>query len=139
MKTFTHFIIGILLTVSINSTAQGSANIDLNLEAETILQNEMATDIRYYYYPNLQAYFDTETLTYIYSKNKEWVEAKEIPSGYMGYSVANGKKVAIVDYHGDTPFEFIDDHKKQYPPQYLSKRQPPSKTIQKDESILAYN
>ncbi|HEX8269866.1 MAG TPA: hypothetical protein VF581_08230 [Flavobacterium sp.] len=139
MKALHYFITGITVMLSAAASSQTSANPDFNLEASTILKNEMATDIRYYYYPNLQAYFDTETLTYIYSRNREWVEAKELPAGYMGYSVQNGKRVAITDYTGDTPYELVDDHRKQYPPQYITKRQPPVKAPKPNESILAYN
>ena len=134
-----YLTLGIILTININSTAQSNVYPDLNLEATTILENEMATDIRYYYYPNLQAYFDTETLTYLYSKNKEWVESTRIPAGHMGYSIYNNKKVAITDYLGDTPYEFIEDHKKQYPAQYITKRQAPPKEPKTDASALAYN
>jgi len=133
-----YITLGLMLTFNFSATAQNAVYPDLNLEANTILENEMATDIRYYYYPNLQAYFDTETLTYLYSKNKEWVESTRIPSGHMGYSVYNMKKVAIADYQGDTPYEFIDEHKKQYPPQYVAKRQAP-KEQKADEGSLAYN
>ncbi|HEX8563410.1 MAG TPA: hypothetical protein VF676_10565 [Flavobacterium sp.] len=139
MKTIHYLSLGILLFLSSVSTAQVSAYPDLNLEANTILQHEMATDIRYYYYPNLQAYFDTKTLTYLYSKNREWVESTRIPSGHMGYSVYNTTKVALTDYLGDTPYEMIEDHKKQYPPQYIAKRQAPPKQQKADESTLAYN
>ena len=137
MKTIHYLTLGILLSISSLSNAQ-SAYPDLNLEANTILENEMATNIRYYYYPNLQAYFDTETLTYLYSKNKEWVESTRIPSGHMGYSIYNTNKVAISNYLGDAPYEMIDEHRKQYPPQYVAKRQAPPKQ-KTDASALAYN
>lgn len=138
MKAVNYLTLGIVLLTSTFAAAQSAINPDLNLDANTILKNEMATDIRYYYYPNLQAYFDTKTLTYLYSKNKEWVESSRIPSGYMGYSVYNNNKVAITDYLGDTPYEMIDEHRKQYPPQYITKRQPP-KAAKADESALAFN
>jgi len=70
MKTIHYFTIGLLLISTITIKAQDTYP-DLNLEATTILENEMATDKSYYYYTNLQAYFETETHTYLYSKDKE--------------------------------------------------------------------
>lgn len=138
MKTIKYLTIALLLFTGSFVKAQTATNPDFNLEATTILEHEMATDIRYYYYPNLQAYFDTKTLTYIYSKNREWVESTRIPTGHMGYSVYNTNKVAITDYLGDEPYLMIEDHKREYPAQYNAKRQSPHKQ-QEAKTAVAYN
>ena len=138
MKTIHYFTLIVLLFTGNFVNAQGDANYDQNLEANTIVTNEMNTDVRYYYYPNLQAYFDTKTLTYLYNKNREWVESSRIPAGHMGYSLYNTSKVAITDYLGDEPYTMIEDHKKEYPAQYIAKRQAPEKK-QYSNSEVAYN
>lgn len=71
--------------------------------------------LRYYYYPNLQAYFDTKKNIYIYCEKGVWTEADEIPAGYMGYSLYNKVSVFITDYEDDNITQFINVHKKQYP------------------------
>lgn len=71
--------------------------------------------LRYYYYPNLEAYFDTQKNIYFYKENSEWVEGDEIPEGYRGYSLYNRVFVYINDYDDDIVTQFIDIHKKKFP------------------------
>lgn len=132
MKTFYILFATLFMASAQQSNAQSAVNPDLSYEAQMILDEGAILDIRYYYYPNLQAYFDTETATYLYLKDGEWVEGKQIPSGIRGYSKNNGARVAIKDYSGDEPFEIFEQHKAQFPANYSTKRQPPAKG-------LAYN
>ena len=132
MKTL-YLLCGMIFVLNTQKmTSQTAITPDLSYEAQLILDEGAILDIRYYYYPNLQAYFDTETATYLYQKDGEWVEGKQIPSGLRGYSLHNGTRVAITDYSGDEPYEVFDQHKSHYPPNYSTKRQPPTKG-------LAYN
>lgn len=71
--------------------------------------------VKYQYYPNLEAYFNRETLDFIFKVNGEWTTAKELPSGYRGYSIFNGYRVDIKDYFEDKPYEKLAEHKKQFP------------------------
>jgi len=73
------------------------------------------TEIRYYYFPNLEAYFDLQEKVYLFRENGEWVEAEELPKNYGGYSLYNKVRVTITDYDGDEPYLMIDAHKKKYP------------------------
>lgn len=70
---------------------------------------------RYYYYPNLQSYFDTKEGVYHLRQNGGWQVAKEIPNGFGGYSLTKTIKVPINDYFGDDVTQFLDIHKKEYP------------------------
>ena len=78
--------------------------------------------LRYYYYPNLEAYFDTKKSVYIFSQKGEWITASEIPTGYRGYSLYNKVSVFITDYDDDNPTQFISKHKKKFP--YMHKGKP---------------
>lgn len=71
--------------------------------------------LRYYYFPNLEAYFDTEKRIYYFKEEDDWVTAEEIPDGYRGYSLYNGVYVLILDYDDDLITQFIAIHKKKYP------------------------
>ncbi|WP_309641633.1 hypothetical protein [Flavobacterium sp.] len=71
--------------------------------------------LRYYYFPNLEAYFDTQKSIYYYKENGKWITAEEIPDGYRGYSIYNKATVYITDYDDDYPCQFIEIHKKKYP------------------------
>jgi hypothetical protein len=140
MKTLLYSITGLLLMLSYNSNAQTSETTDIQssvTDDESLLQ----IGVRYYYYPNLDAYFDSEQNVYVFESNTskgQIVRAKEVPSGYRGYSIFNGVRVAITDYDGDQPFTKIGEHRKQFPKKYASKRQPPKANKNADKNI-AYN
>jgi hypothetical protein len=133
MKTLYTVIAGFTLLVGISATAQTALTTDI--------QSQIASDeslpvlgVRYYYYPNLDAYFDSEENLYLYDQGGQYVKAKEIPSGYRGYSLYNKVRVAITDYDGDKPYTKLDEHRKQFPKKYSSRRQPP-----KSDHKLAFN
>ena len=71
--------------------------------------------IRYYYYPNLEAYFDTKKNVFLFTQKGEWITAKEIPTGYRGYSLYNKVSVFITDYDDDHITQFVKTHRKKYP------------------------
>lgn len=73
------------------------------------------SNVRYYYYPNLEAYFDNLELVYHYKVNGQWEKAENLPTNYGGYSLFNKVRVNITDYDGDEPYQLIKIHKKMYP------------------------
>src|SRR6476660_10286214 len=113
MKTLYTFVTGLLLMASLNTSAQTSVTTDIQSQfgdANSILES----GARYYYYPNLDAYYDSKENLYIFESNQnkgQILKAKEVPSGYRGYSVYNGIRVAITDYTGDEPFTKIGEHR----------------------------
>jgi hypothetical protein len=58
------------------------------------------------------------TSKYIFKEDGAWVKKNTIAPNYRGYSIMNNYKVQITDYFGDTPNEFINEHKKKFPPNY---------------------
>lgn len=104
---FAFFISNIVTAQEISGYPLAS-NTELN-------STELAGNVKYQYYPNLEAYFNTETSEYIFKVNGTWTVAKEIPSGYRGYSMFNGYRVDIKDYFEDKPYEKLSEHKKQFP------------------------
>ena len=98
-------------------------------ETKTNETNSLKTnsiEIRYYYFPNIQAYFDLNEKVYLYKDQGEWTEAEELPKNYGGYSLYNKVKVSITDYDGDEPYLMLELHKKMYP--YNSKGRFPNQT-----------
>ncbi|WP_293890405.1 hypothetical protein [Flavobacterium sp.] len=71
--------------------------------------------IRYYYFPNLEAYFENLELVYYYKVNGQWQKNENLPTNYGGYSLYNKVRVAITDFDGEEPYQFIIIHKKMYP------------------------
>lgn len=122
MKNLTQLIIGMLL-FSFNYT-----QAQVELDAVNIDNTYKFKDVRYYYYPNLQAYFDTKVAMYLYKEQGEWIESETLAPTTMGYSLKNGQYVMIEDYNGDEPYTLLEKHKTEFPADYSSR---PKKPIQK--------
>ena len=86
--------------------------------------------VRYYYFPNLEVYFDNLEMVYYYKVNNEWETAEQLPTNYGGYSLYNKVKVSITDYDSDKPYLLIKTHKKMYP--YNSKGRFTNQTASSD-------
>lgn len=82
------------------------------------------TEIRYYYFPNLMAYYDIKTDNFVYKQNDKWIMSEFIDSNYRGYSLNNNFYVVINNYDGDEPYLLINEHKQKYPANFSSKHQP---------------
>jgi hypothetical protein len=109
-----------------------------NLEEYNQIQVPLDS-IRYYYYPNLQAYFDTHKKEYIYKKSGEWIREKTIPTDYRGYSLFN-KNYEIVNglVTEDNPEKYIETHKEIYPQIFTAKEM--RKKLEKiKQNALTYN
>lgn len=121
MKTVHSLLIILsLLTISLVKGQQyefENSN-DYSAQEKTTLDS-----IRYYYYPNLEAYFDTKETVYIYKVEREWVRKATIPSDYRGYSIYNNRKEALIGLLEETnPEKMIDQHKKEFPPIFTAKQ-----------------
>ena len=111
-KIITLFTI-VLAFTAMNVKAQHmQTNFDANPNQE---KSESNLIFRYYFYPNLQAYYDNKTSDYVYKLNGNWIRNKSIPDSYCGYSIYNNYKVEINNYKGDNPNEKIEEHKKLFP------------------------
>lgn len=106
MKRIEKVFLLMLLLTSFISNAQATAPATANAPK---------TELRYYYFPNLECYFDLQEKVYLYREDGEWVEAEELPKNYGGYSLYNKVRVTIDDYDGDEPYLMIDAHKKKFP------------------------
>lgn len=124
MKTIKSILIGIVLFLSNMANAQVSVNI--NIGSPPLWGPVGYTDVRYYYLPDIEAYYDIETSMFIYYGGGIWVHQAHLPSYYSHYDLYNGYKVVLSDYHGNSPHNHFHNHKKKYAKGYKGK---PQKTI----------
>ena len=96
--------------------AQTSTKKNIN---GALINPETNCVLRYYYFPNLEAYYDTQKNVYTYMDGGQWITAEEIPAGYRGYSLYNKVNVVINDFDDDDVTQFLYKHKKKYP--YITK------------------
>jgi hypothetical protein len=83
---------------------------------------ETTNQLRYYFYPNLDAYFDLKNSNFIYVQLGNWITNGEIPSNYRGYSLYNNYRVEIKDYFGETPYINLNENRKNFPQDYRGRR-----------------
>ena len=88
---------------------------DKNIKEVPIYNSINHCQLRYYYYPNLDAYFDTQKKIFYFKEKGDWKTAEQIPNGYRGYSMYNNYSLFITDYDDDNICQFINVHKKKYP------------------------
>jgi hypothetical protein len=105
----------ILFFLTIFGTSHSQNSVDRNtINSENNL-SKIESEAKFFFYPNLDAYFNTQTNLFFYKMNNQWICNSKIPDAYRGYSIYNNYRVAINDYHGEKPFEKLAEHKKQFP------------------------
>lgn len=124
MKKITYLIIGLMLLSFNYSGAQ------VQLDTIYIRQKPVSTyvEVRYYYYPNLQAYFDTKIAMYLYKKDGAWIKSETLDPTTRGYSIKNGAYVMLKGFTEDEPYQYFEQHKAKYPADYSSRPKPKTNT-----------
>ena len=127
MKQLDNFFLVLLLLICSSAYCQEVKNDSVKSKKEV---NNM--QFRYYYYPNLQVYYDNLDAVYICKENNVWVKKTQLPTNFRGYSMANGVYVPIKAYLGEDPYQFIEQHKKDFPKNFNSRKQ--TKVIVREKS-----
>ena len=70
--------------------------------------------VRYYYLPDVEAYYDVQSAQFIYFGGGTWVHRSSLPSRYKNYDLYGGYKVVMKDYHGNAPYHDFKSHQKRY-------------------------
>jgi hypothetical protein len=79
--------------------------------------------VRYYYLPDVEAYYDVQSRMFIYYGGGVWVHRASLPSRYRGYDLFGGYKVVMTGYHGSTPYKDFKQHKMKYSKGYRGETQ----------------
>ena len=113
MSTF-RLILVLLVCVNFTIYSQNASNNEIKLKIDP----KTNCQLRYFYFPNLQAYFDNVKNEYHFKENGNWQSETELPKFYGGYSLYKLMYVVINDYDDDKPFINLAIHKKLYPYNY---------------------
>jgi hypothetical protein len=112
MKAFKLLTIGFLLILAVS--AQSQLSVRVNLGTPPAWGPSGYSDVRYYYLPDVQAYYDVETSMFIYISGNRWVHRSYLPARYRNYDLYNGYKVVMNDYRGNTPYSQYKEHRVKY-------------------------
>jgi len=116
MNAFKLLLVITLVTINVNAFSQNSTSKEVIL----VIDTKTNCKLRYYYYPNLQAYFDNLKNVFYYQDNGVWHTAEFLPVNYGGYSLYKMKYVTITDFDGEEPYQYLNIHKKQFPYNFKS-------------------
>jgi hypothetical protein len=72
------------------------------------------SEVRYYYLPDVEAYYDVRSSRFIYYSGGKWVHRKYLPTQYRSYDLYGGYKVVMTDYRGNTPYTYFAEYKTKY-------------------------
>ncbi len=121
MKALKYLVIGILLFCVHAGQAQISVNV--NLGSPPQWGPVGYTEARYYYLPDVEAYYDVPSSKFIYYNGATWIHRSSLPSRYRNYDLYHGYKVVMTDYHGNSPYAHFKEHKIKYAKGYHGQQQ----------------
>jgi hypothetical protein len=112
MKTLKLVSIAIVLFLITATTAQAQVSINVGVNPSWGLSGY--SGIRYYYLPDIEAYYDIQMSRFIYNEGGIWVHRSYLPARYRNYNLRSGYKVVLRDYRGDAPYIHHDDFRRTY-------------------------
>jgi len=121
MKTLKLTVVGLLLFFAVSVQAQISVHVNLGTPPQW--GPEGYSDVRYYYLPDVEAYYDVPSSMFIYYNGVSWIHRSYLPSRYRNYDLYRGYKVPMSNYRGDRPYSSFRQHKMQYARGYRGKEQ----------------
>lgn len=112
MKTIKLILIGVGLFFASQTQAQISVNIHLG--KAPMWGPAENTQVRYYYLPDIEAYYDIQSEMFIFYSGNRWIRSTYLPRQYRNYDLYNGYKVIMTDYRGNKPYIYYKEHKTKY-------------------------
>lgn len=117
------FIFLFLLFFALQTKAQIAVSISINSGTNRVYEpaprhvhtnychHEEVVD--YYYYPEIEVYFDVQSSLFIYYASNGWVRSSYLPRDCDDYDIDRGYRV-VLDYHGQRPYNHFHEHKEKY-------------------------
>ena len=112
MKAIKFIILGIGLIFA--SEAHSQISVNLNIGTPPQWGPSGYSNARYYYLPDVEAYYDVQKSNFIYISGNSWVRRSQLPKHYRNYDLYNGYKVVMTDYRGNAPYTYYKQHKVKY-------------------------
>ncbi len=112
MKTLKLVALGIVLFFA--SATQAQISVHFNIGSQPQWAPVGYEDSRYYYLPDVEAYYDVRNSMFIYYEGNSWIHRSYLPNRYRNYDLYNGYKVAMRDYRGSTPYYNHREYRAKY-------------------------
>jgi hypothetical protein len=121
MKVFKFITIALALFLAGTLQGQISVNVHFGSPPQWGPANQSAA--RYYYLPDIEAYYDIQTSMFIYQRNGIWIRRANLPPQYRNYDLYNGYKVVMTNYRGNTPYTNFREYRTKYAKGYRGQAQ----------------
>jgi hypothetical protein len=121
MKALKFIVIGLMLFLA--STVQAQVVVSANFGSPPPWGPAGYNEVRYYYLPDVEAYYDVKSSKFIYYSGGKWVHRKYLPTQYRSYDLYGGYKVVMTDYRGNTPYTYFTEYKTKYARGYSGQAQ----------------
>jgi len=97
--------------------ASGDENYDNYYDYNPVWAPDYYAGTRYYYFPDIETYYDLATRNFVYLYNGRWLFARALPSFYSGFNLRNAF-VVIVDRSIYDPWMHHQYYNSNYPRYY---------------------
>lgn len=121
MKTIKLIIIGIILFFS--GTIQSQVLLSVNIGLPPSWGPVGTSEARYYYLPNIEAYYDVHSSMFIYYEDGNWIRRTALPDRYKHFNLYKEYKVVIKDYNGDKPYSNFSEYRGKFGRGYKGEKQ----------------
>jgi len=112
MKTLKLVALGIVLFFA--GAAQAQVSVHFNLGSQPAWAPIGYADSRYYYLPDVEAYYDVKNSMFIYYEGNSWIHRSYLPNRYRNYDLYSGYKVEMRSYRGNTPYDNHREYRLKY-------------------------
>jgi len=109
MKTLKLLVFGILLMFA--GSAHSQVSINVHIGTPPAWGPAGYDNVRYYYLPDIEAYYDVPSAMFIYLSGNRWVHRHQLPPRYRNYDLYGGYKVVMNDYR---PYDHFREHRIRY-------------------------
>jgi hypothetical protein len=124
MKTLKTLLLA--LVFSLPSLLHSQVSVNVNIGSPPQWGPAGYNNVRYYYIPDVEAYYDIHTAMFIYYGGGVWLQRSYLPAHHRHYDLYTGYKVVMTDYRGETPYLTFKNYKVKYKKGYKG---PAQKTI----------
>jgi len=111
MKKIIFIVCIILATGLLNTTNAQNININVNLDNQPAWGPTGYDYAEYYYFPDLNVYFDINNSLFYYLSGSKWISDRYLPSKYSKKDLYSLYKVVVNDHQ---PWLNNKSHKKEY-------------------------
>ena len=105
-------ILSIIFSLSLINAAQAQVNVSVNINSQPAWGPTGYDNANYYYFPDLNVYFDVNNTLFYYLSGSKWVSNRYLPNKYANNDLYSMHKVVI--NNSSTPWKNNQQHQKEY-------------------------